>query len=215
MCKAVFDFCAALALLVLTAPVLLLAMLLIKATSRGPALYVQTRVGRHGKPFSIYKLRTMRHQCEADTGACWSQPGDPRITPVGRFLRATHLDELPQLFNVLLGQMSLVGPRPERPEFVPQLERQFPRYRQRLELKPGLTGLAQVQLPPDSDLESVHRKLKYDLYYLGHVGVWLDLRVLTGTACKVLGLPFAAIRAGLGFPRFDAVEHAYLAAQPA
>jgi lipopolysaccharide/colanic/teichoic acid biosynthesis glycosyltransferase len=215
MCKAVFDFSAALALLVLTAPVLVLAMLLIKTTSRGPALYVQTRLGRHGTPFSIYKLRTMRHRCEADTGACWSQPGDPRITPVGRFLRATHLDELPQLFNVLLGQMSLVGPRPERPEFVPQLEKQFPRYRARLDLKPGITGLAQVQLPPDSDLESVLRKLKYDLYYVEHVGAWLDLRVLAGTACKILGLPFAAIRAGLGFPHYAAVEHAYLAAQSA
>src|SRR5439155_12868491 len=122
--------------------VTLLSMLLVKLTSRGPALYTQTRLGRNGRPFTIYKLRTMQHRCESLTGARWSTPGDPRITPVGRFLRKTHLDELPQLWNVLRGDMALVGPRPERPEFVPQLEQAVPHYRDRLLVRPGVSGLA-------------------------------------------------------------------------
>jgi lipopolysaccharide/colanic/teichoic acid biosynthesis glycosyltransferase len=209
LCKATLDFAAALGLLILAAPLILLSMLLIKVSSRGPALYVQTRLGRNGRPFTIFKLRTMRHDCEHGTGACWSRPGDPRITPIGRLLRRTHLDELPQLLNVVLGHMSLVGPRPERPEFLPQLERQFPRYKDRLAVRPGVTGLAQVQLPPDTDLESVHLKLKYDLYYVQHLGFWLDARLLLGTAFKMLGLPFAVIRAVFGIPRHDQIENAY------
>jgi lipopolysaccharide/colanic/teichoic acid biosynthesis glycosyltransferase len=163
-CKRAADLTAALALLLLTAPLVLLAMLLIKLTSRGPVLYTQTRLGRHGRPFAIYKLRTMAHRAESLTGPCWSRPGDPRVTRLGRFLRRTHLDELPQRWNVLRGDMSLVGPRPERPEFVPQLEQAVAHYRERLRVRPGVTGLAQVQLPPDTDLDSVRLKLAYDLY---------------------------------------------------
>src|SRR3954471_12705663 len=145
-CKRAVEFTAALALLALTAPLLLLAALLIKLTSRGPAFYTQTRVGLGGRPFTIYKLRTMIHKAESLTGPRWSLPGDPRVTRFGQFLRLTHLDELPQLWNVLRGDMSLIGPRPERPEFVPELEQALPGYRKRLAVRPGVTGLAQVQL---------------------------------------------------------------------
>ena len=137
-----------------------------KLTSPGPAFYTQTRVGQGGRPFTIYKLRTMIHNCESLTGPRWCMPGDPRVTPAGWLLRVTHLDELPQLLNVLRGEMSLVGPRPERPEFLPQLERALPAYRQRLVVRPGVTGLAQVKLPADTDLDSVRRKLAHDLYYI-------------------------------------------------
>jgi len=187
----------------------LLAMVLIKATSRGPALYSQTRLGKNGKPFMIYKLRTMLHQCECLTGARWSTPGDPRITPLGRLLRKTHIDELPQLWNVLRCEMSLVGPRPERPEFVPQLEQAIPHYRARLHMKPGLTGLAQLQLPPDTNLASVKLKLAYDLYYIGHAGLWLDLRLIAGTVFKMLGCSFRALRCLFRYAEQDRIERAY------
>jgi len=150
----------------------------------------------------------MVHNAELHSGARWSTPHDPRITPVGRFLRTTHLDELPQLWNVLRGDMSLVGPRPERPEFVPQLERALPRYRDRLKIRPGITGLAQIQLPPDTDLSSVRRKLRYDLYYLGHISALLDLKIMLCTGCKLFGIPFRLSGSLLGLPRAEAVEGA-------
>ena len=193
-CKATGDFVAAIMLFVLTAPLMVLSMILVKLTSRGPVIYSQTRLGRDGRPFTIYKIRTMLHNSEATTGPRWSTADDPRITPVGRFLRRTHLDELPQLWNVLRGEMSLVGPRPERPEFVTQLERAMPRYRDRLAVRPGVTGLAQVQLPPDTDLNSVRRKLVCDLYYIERLSFWLDLRILVCTAFGFLGIPYAVSR---------------------
>jgi lipopolysaccharide/colanic/teichoic acid biosynthesis glycosyltransferase len=198
--KFVFDFVAALALFIATAPLLLLAMALVKLTSRGPALYVQLRMGRGGKPFPIYKIRTMYFQCEQHSGVKWSVPGDSRILPLGRWLRRLHLDELPQLWNVIRGDMSLVGPRPERPEFVPQLEQALAHYGERLLLCPGVTGLAQVQLPPDTDLNSVRTKLAYDLYYLQNVSLWFDLRIVGATLFKMLALPFTAIRRCFAFP---------------
>ena len=207
--KQTLDFTLALLLLVVTAPVMLLAMLLVKLTSRGPALYTQTRVGKNGRPFVIYKLRTMVNKCESLTGACWATPNDPRITLLGRILRKTHIDELPQLWNVLKGDMSLIGPRPERPEFVPRLEQAIGHYRSRLLMKPGVTGLAQVQLPPDTDLTSVRLKLAYDLYYVQHATLWLDVRLLAATACKMAALPFRVLRAMFRFPRQDAVEQEY------
>src|SRR5262249_56317768 len=124
----------------------------------------------------------MGETCGSVTGPRWSMPGAPRVTPLGWFLRASHLDELPQLLNVLKGEMSLIGPRPERPEFIPELERALPCYRQRLNVRPGVTGLAQVQLPADSNLASVRRKLAYDLYYVERLSPWLDRRLLACTA---------------------------------
>jgi lipopolysaccharide/colanic/teichoic acid biosynthesis glycosyltransferase len=197
--KRVVDFVLALLMCVPALPLILFFVLLVKLTSRGPAFYSQVRLGLHGLPFRIYKIRTMVVDSEKN-GACWSTPGDPRVTRMGRFLRKTHLDELPQLWNVLRGDMSLVGPRPERPEFVPSLEQAVPRYRDRLLVRPGLTGLAQVQLPPDTDLESVRRKVACDLFYISHMTLWLDLRLMFATSfyllgqsyrwpCKVLRLP--------------------------
>jgi lipopolysaccharide/colanic/teichoic acid biosynthesis glycosyltransferase len=205
-CKAVVEFVAAFCLLVLTAPLILLAALLAKLSSRGPALYCQVRLGWGGVPYTIYKIRTMTHQCEKWSGPQWSKAGDPRVTPIGYFLRATHLDELPQLWNVLRGEMSLVGPRPERPEFVPHLERAIPHYRERLRVRPGVTGLAQVQLPADTDVKSVQRKLAYDLYYVRHMGPWLDLRIILCTVLKVLGVPFPVLRTLFRMPSGTAVK---------
>jgi lipopolysaccharide/colanic/teichoic acid biosynthesis glycosyltransferase len=187
--KVVFDFLCALALAPVVLPILLVTAVLVKLTSRGPVFYSQVRLGRNGRPFLIYKVRTMYHDCEGTSGARWSQPGDPRVTPLGRILRATHLDELPQLWNILRGDMSLVGPRPERPEFVPTLERAIPNYRGRLLVRPGVTGLAQVQLPPDSDIAGVRRKVAHDLYYIRHFSCWLDFRILVCTVFHVFGVP--------------------------
>ncbi len=206
--KYVADFLLAVLLIVPAVPIVLLAALLVKLTSRGPAFYSQTRVGEDGRLFAIWKIRSMIHNCESLTGARWSMPGDPRVTPVGAILRATHLDELPQLLNVLRGEMSLIGPRPERPEFVPELERELPGYWQRLTVRPGVTGLAQVQLPPDSDLISVRRKLAHDLFYIRHLSPWLDARLLLCTAAYSLGLPFGIAGKILGIPDGPTVEEA-------
>jgi lipopolysaccharide/colanic/teichoic acid biosynthesis glycosyltransferase len=147
----------------------------------------------------------MYHDCERTSGPRWSTAGDPRVTAFGRFLRKTHLDELPQLWNVLRGEMSLIGPRPERPEFVAELERVIPGYRTRLNVRPGITGLAQVQLPPDEEIEGVSRKVAYDLYYIAHASPQMDLRILVATALKVFGVPFDSIRTMTGLPKVNSV----------
>jgi lipopolysaccharide/colanic/teichoic acid biosynthesis glycosyltransferase len=196
-------------LLALTLPLMLVAALLVKLTSRGPVFYSQTRLGRYGQPYRIYKIRTMTHNCESVSGAQWSKPGDSRITPVGSFLRRTHIDELPQLWNVLCGDMGLVGPRPERPEFVPELERAIPFYRDRLLVRPGITGLAQVQLPPDTDMDSVRRKLAHDLYYVRQMSLWLDIRILFSTAFSFMGLPYSLSRWLLRMPGGEHVQQDY------
>ncbi|MFL5340963.1 MAG: sugar transferase [Gemmataceae bacterium] len=204
--KPALDFVLALLLLVPALPLMAFAALLIRLTSRGPALYVQVRLGRHGKPYDLYKIRSMWQDAERVTGARWAVPGDPRITPIGRFLRNSHLDELPQLFNVLKGDMSLVGPRPERPEIIPALEAAIPGYRQRLQVKPGVTGLAQVQIAADTDIASVRRKLAYDLYYVGQHGLWLDLRLVVCTAFKCFGMSYRTQRRLFALPYPDQVE---------
>lgn len=186
--KMSLEWLAAVVLSLLLAPLIAVLGGLTKLTSAGPAFYSQVRLGRHGRPFFIWKIRTMRNNCEAKSGAVWSTgENDPRVTPLGRILRETHLDELPQLWNVLKGEMALIGPRPERPEIASKIDMAIPRYRNRLLVRPGVTGLAQVQLPPDSDLESVRRKLAYDLYYVREVGLLLDTRILVST-----GLNFAS-----------------------
>ena len=197
--KSVFDIPAALVLLIISAPVVLLAMLLVRLTSRGPAVYTQKRLGYNGRVFTIFKIRTMYLGSEPN-GARWSLPGDPRITPVGRLLRWSHLDELPQLLNVLRGEMSLIGPRPERPEIVAQLEKSLPAYRLRLLVRPGVTGLAQVLQPPDTDLNSVRRKLNFDLYYISRMNAWLDVRIVFGTALHLLSVSHRYIGRVLRFP---------------
>ncbi len=206
--KSGLDFLCALVLLVLTAPIVFVAALAVKLTSRGPVFYCQTRTGKDGVPFTIFNIRTMTHNCESQTGACWSAPGDPRITWVGNWLRRTHIDELPQLWNVLRGDMSLVGPRPERPEFVVSLEQAIPGYRKRLALKPGVSGLAQIQLPADTDLDSVRRKLVYDLYYVNRRTLWMDVRIILSTVCKVLHIPAAVPQMLLRLPTGTRVEGA-------
>jgi lipopolysaccharide/colanic/teichoic acid biosynthesis glycosyltransferase len=191
--RRVLDFSGALLLLVLTGPMLVLAALAVRLSSRGPAFYTQIRTGRGGRPFTIYKIRTMVDNCESITGPRWTIPGDPRITPLGWFLRRTHLDELPQLCNVLRGDMSLIGPRPERPEFVAKLERAIPGYAGRHDVLPGITGLAQVQLPPDTDIESVRKKLQYDLYYVRRCSLALDIRIAVATVLHMFGVPFGVL----------------------
>ena len=207
--KMAIDCTAALLLLTVAAPIILVAALLVKLTSRGPAFYSQVRLGRNGRPYRIYKLRSMYQNCEQKNGPQWATARDPRITPVGRFLRASHLDELPQLWNVLRGDMSLVGPRPERPEISVALDRVVPHYRARLLVRPGLSGLAQVQLPPDTDLASVRLKLSYDLYYVQYQSLWLDVRLMLATGLYLLRLPFTVTRWLLAVPSGETVERPY------
>jgi lipopolysaccharide/colanic/teichoic acid biosynthesis glycosyltransferase len=207
--KSVLEFVGATFLLVLTSPLILLAAVLVKLTSSGPGIYSQVRLGLFGKPYRIYKIRTMAHECERQSGVRWSTQHDSRVTPLGRLLRRTHLDELPQLWNVIRGDMSLIGPRPERPELIPALQRAIPHYSDRLLVRPGVTGLAQVQLPADTDMESVRRKLAYDLYYVRQVSFWLDLRILCCTAFKVAGVPYYLLRGLFRMPSRFRVERAY------
>ncbi|QDT63303.1 XrtA system polysaccharide deacetylase [Calycomorphotria hydatis] len=181
--KRAMDLMFAIALSVMLLPVLAVIGLVVMLTSHGGAIYTQQRVGRNGRLFVLYKFRTMTQNAEATTGATWSSgKHDPRVTAPGRVLRATHLDELPQLWNVLCGDMSLIGPRPERPAFVEKLEHEVPKYTQRLGVKPGITGIAQLQLPPDKTVGDVRRKIAYDRYYVQHVSFWLDLKILLSTA---------------------------------
>ncbi|NOX56006.1 MAG: hypothetical protein GXP27_16500, partial [Planctomycetes bacterium] len=180
--KTATDYVLAVSLLPFALPVIGLAAVAIKLTSRGSVFYCQERLGKDGRPFTLIKLRTMVENAEAETGPVWARENDPRVTRVGRFLRESHLDELPQLLNVLAGHLSLVGPRPERPEFVSRLEWKIPYYTQRTNIRPGITGLAQLKLPPDSDTDSVRKKLAFDLYYLRYMTPWLDCRILVATA---------------------------------
>jgi lipopolysaccharide/colanic/teichoic acid biosynthesis glycosyltransferase len=198
--KRLIDLCFASLILTVAAPVMALAWALVRLTSRGPGFYSQARVGRDGEPFVILKLRTMYHDCEARSGVKWATRNDPRVTPVGRILRKLHIDELPQLLNILRGDMSLVGPRPERPEFVGPLSQALPNYADRLRVRPGLTGLAQIQLPPDIDLESVRRKLVLDRVYVARCGLGLDVRLLVATAAYLCGVSFVGVRRALWLP---------------
>ena len=178
-CKAVVDRTLALALLVLAAPLVALAALLVKLTSRGPAFYTQTRLGLNGRPFTIYKLRTMIHECESLTGPRWAIRDDPRVTPVGHLLRKSHLDELPQLFNILRGDMTFVGPRPERPHFVAQFRADLPHYQHRHRVPVGLTGLAQVSgLRGDTSIDD---RARFDNFYIENWSLWLDVKVILRT----------------------------------
>ncbi len=172
--------------LLLSLPLIPLVILAIKLSSRGRVLYWQNRVGRDDKIFRCYKFRTMRSDAEADSGPIWAEDNDPRITPVGRFLRRTRIDEIPQLLNVFKGDMSLVGPRPERPEFVAALNEQIPYYHLRHAVRPGITGWAQILYKYGSSVEDAKEKLRYDLYYIKNSSVGLDLLIVLKTIKIVL-----------------------------
>ena len=187
--KGILDRVLAAVLLIPALPIIGLLVVLVRLTSRGPGVFRQSRVGKNGRKFMMYKIRTMRHDAEAETGAVWTKALDPRVTPIGKVLRKLHLDELPQLFNVVQGEMSLAGPRPERPEFVYVLAAAIPGYLDRLAIPPGVTGLAQLNLPPDSNLDSVRRKLALDLEYVRRAGLLLDIRLLLCTFGRMFKLP--------------------------
>ena len=203
--KRAFDVIAATILLVISAPALFAAVVVVRFTSRGPAIYSQKRIGWQGRLFTIYKVRSMRVDAEACGGPRWCVPGDLRVTAVGRVLRKLHIDELPQLWNVIRGDMSLVGPRPERPEFMPKIRPFVPGYDARHAVRPGITGLAQVQVDADTEVSNVARKLRYDLYYVRHQGPWLEARIYGCTLLKLFGASLPCLRAllnlGLG-PKF-------------
>lgn len=186
--KGVFD--VALALLGLVVLALLMPIVAVgnALTSPGPLFYRQQRVGRRGQPFVLFKMRTMVADAESASGAAWAAEGDPRITPVGRWLRRTHLDELPQVINVLRRDMSIVGPRPERPQFVGEITSLLPVYRARHSVRPGLTGWAQIRYPYGQSVEDARRKLEYDLYYIKHAGFALDILIILRTIPTLLRL---------------------------
>jgi len=196
--KRCVDLPIALLLSIIALPIAVLAWLLVRLTSRGPGIYQQIRLGLDGKPFTIYKIRTMRTDAEAATGAVWATRNDKRMTLVGKILRIAHIDELPQLFNVLRGDMALVGPRPERPEFVAELEKRIDGYSYRLYVKPGLTGLAQLNQDSDIDLNDVRRKLVFDFEYIENASFLFDLRVICCTPFKQF---FVCYRTALFFFR--------------
>jgi sugar transferase (PEP-CTERM system associated) len=184
--KRLVDICAAAVGLLVLSPLLLLVAALVKLTSAGPALYHQRRVGQYGRVFTISKFRSMRADAEAQTGAVWARQNDDRITRVGRFIRRTRLDELPQLWNVAVGDMSLIGPRPERPEFVETLTQKIPFYGQRHLIRPGLTGWAQVRYTYGASVEDALEKLQYDLFYLKNMSIALDFVIGFETAKTII-----------------------------
>jgi len=179
--KRVIDVVTACALFVLVAPGLMLVAVLIKLEDGGPVIFSQKRVGRRGVSFTLNKFRSMHVDAEAETGPTWAQTDDPRVTRVGRWLRALRIDEIPQLWNVLKGEMSFVGPRPERPEFVAVLQPAIPGYELRHAVRPGITGWAQINCSYGSTLDDARRKLQYDLYYLDHGSLALDLWIMLRT----------------------------------
>jgi sugar transferase (PEP-CTERM system associated) len=184
--QSVYCFVFAVVLLILTSPLMLLVALAVRLTSPGPILLRQKRVGRGDAVFTVYKFRSMYEDAEARTGAVWATRNDPRITPVGRVIRRLRLDEVPQLFNVLKGEMAIAGPRPERPEFVKTLSEMIPYYRQRHCVKPGITGWAQINYKYGDTIEDTIAKLEYDLYYIKHLSVSLDAYIFFHTVKTML-----------------------------
>ena len=179
--KRLFDIVISVAFLLLTFPLLLVTAICILLDDGAPVFYRQTRTGLRGKPFDVLKFRSMKKDAEKDGVARWAAQDDDRITRVGRFIRKTRIDELPQIFNVLAGSMSFVGPRPERPSIVADLESQIPFFRYRHVVKPGITGWAQVNYPYGASVEDAREKLKYDLYYIKNESLVLDLLILMET----------------------------------
>ena len=184
--KRAMDIAMSLIGIVLTAPIMVMVAALVRMTSPGPVIYQQQRVGKNGRVFTLYKFRSMRNDAEKHTGAVWATAGDTRVTPIGRFLRKARLDELPQFWNVLRGDMSFVGPRPERPEFVNELTRQIPFYGERHTVRPGLTGWAQVTFRYGATVEDSMEKLQCDLFYIKNLSIALDLFVILKTIQTVV-----------------------------
>lgn len=184
--KRMLDIGISLVGLIVTAPLMVLIALVIRLESKGPVIYSQIRVGKKGKTFNMYKFRSMTADAEMKTGPVWATKKDSRITKVGNFLRTAHLDELPQFFNVLSGEMSLVGPRPERPYFVNEFRKMIPHYDRRLCAKPGITGLAQIKRSYDESIADVKKKLKYDVLYVKKMCPLLDLKLVFMTALTVI-----------------------------
>jgi sugar transferase (PEP-CTERM system associated) len=184
--KRMLDLALSIIGVLLASPLMALTALAVKLDSTGPALYSQERVGENGRVFKIYKFRSMRNDAEKAGAPMWARDKDPRVTRVGRFIRLTRLDELPQLWNVMNGDMSFVGPRPERPFFVEQLAHEIPFYMQRHAVKPGLTGWAQVKYRYGSSIEDAMEKLRYDLYYIKHLSIFFDLTIVLDTVKVIL-----------------------------
>jgi exopolysaccharide biosynthesis polyprenyl glycosylphosphotransferase len=184
--KRSIDLTLALVLFVLASPLMVLTAIAILLESGRPLFYCQERVGENGKVFTLCKFRSMRQDAEKEGTPIWAKDGDERVTRVGRFIRTTRLDELPQIWNVVLGAMSFVGPRPERPYFVAELAKEIPFYQQRHAVKPGLTGWAQVKYRYGASLEDAMEKLRYDLYYIKHLSVFFDLTIVFDTVKVVL-----------------------------
>lgn len=184
--KRIMDIFVSLLILIITFPVLVLVVIAIKIDSKGPVFYKQIRVGKDGKEFKIYKFRSMYEDAEKHTGPVWAKKDDPRVTRVGKFIRKIRLDEIPQFINILRGEMSLVGPRPERPYFVELLSKEIPLYKRRLKVKPGITGWAQIKHKYDETIEDVKKKVQYDLYYIENISLRMDLKILFRTIFVVL-----------------------------
>jgi exopolysaccharide biosynthesis polyprenyl glycosylphosphotransferase len=184
--KRLLDFLFSLFVLIIGFPLWMLIALLIKVDSRGPIFYRQTRVGRNGRHFKILKFRSMRTDAEKHSGPVWAGKNDPRVTRFGRLLRKTHLDELPQFVNVLIGDMSLVGPRPERPFFVDKITKEVPLYNHRHRVRPGITGWAQVKHKYDENMEDVRAKIKYDLFYIENLSWRMDLKIIFNTLYVII-----------------------------
>jgi lipopolysaccharide/colanic/teichoic acid biosynthesis glycosyltransferase len=185
-CRRVLDICLAIVLLIAVAWAMLVVAAFVACESPGSVFFIQQRLGRHRRPFNCMKFRTMYVDAERDSGPVWATRMDPRVTRIGRVLRRTRLDELPQLFNVLRGDMAIVGPRPIRRHFADQLSALDRRFERRFEVKPGLTGWAQVSLDYPSTVDAQLQKLDYDLFYIDHQSIWFDLRIMILTFGTVL-----------------------------
>lgn len=183
--KRVIDICASLTILILTAPVTIVSAIIIKLESPGPVLYKQERLGLEGRPIKIMKFRSMVNDAEKKSGPVWAQKNDPRVTKFGNFIRKTRIDEIPQMFNILKGEMSLVGPRPERAHFVEMLSKEIPLYKRRMCVRPGVTGWAQVKHKYDESVDDVKTKLKYDLFYIENMSIRMDINIMFRTVLVV------------------------------
>ena len=184
--KRLMDLGAAVLILIVSSPAIIIAAIAIKINSKGPVFYLQERSGLNGKPFRIVKFRSMRQDAEQATGPVWSQKDDPRITEVGKFIRRVRIDEIPQMWNVLKGEMSLIGPRPERPYFVEKLSEEIPYYKRRLRVRPGVTGWAQVKHKYDENIDDVREKVRFDLFYIENMSLRMDFKIMLRTVLVVL-----------------------------